>query len=62
MAITRMTLEQILANPPKVDWAKVDATTEEDIRRHIIEDGQDPDEEIGPVRVVYPVAGKVCAT
>jgi putative transcriptional regulator len=26
----------------KVDRAKVDATTEEDIRRHMIEDGEDP--------------------
>jgi len=28
---------------PDVDWAKIDATTEEDIRRHMIEDGEDPD-------------------
>lgn len=26
-----------------VDRAKVEATTEEDIRRHMIEDGEDPD-------------------
>jgi putative transcriptional regulator len=28
---------------PSIDRAKVDATSEEDIRRHQIEDGQDPD-------------------
>jgi putative transcriptional regulator len=43
--MTRMTLEQIKASKPTVDRAKLDATTEEDIRRHMIEDGQDPDEE-----------------
>jgi putative transcriptional regulator len=31
------------AGRPRIDRAKVDATTEEDIRRHQIEDGQDPD-------------------
>ena len=53
-----MTLEQILANPPKVDEAKLAATSEADIRRHMIEDGQDPDEEIGPVRLLDPGAPK----
>jgi putative transcriptional regulator len=46
MAITRMTLKQALARKPRIDRAKIDATTEEDIRRHMIEDGQDPDAEI----------------
>lgn len=40
------TLDEIIASNPKVDQAKLDATTEEDIRRHMIEDGQDPDEEL----------------
>ena len=40
------TLEEILASKPQVDQAKLDATTEEDIRRHMIEDGEDPDAEI----------------
>jgi putative transcriptional regulator len=31
------------AGRPRIDRAKIDATTEEDIRRHQIEDGQDPD-------------------
>jgi putative transcriptional regulator len=39
------TLNEIKASRPTVDRAKLDSTTEEDIRRHMIEDGQDPDEE-----------------
>lgn len=55
MALTRMTLEQIMAGGGgKVDRAKVDATTEEDIRRHMIEDGEDPDEEQRFEPVVLP--------
>jgi putative transcriptional regulator len=46
MAVTRMTSQQIMAaGGGRVDRAKLDATTEEDIRRHMIEDGEDPDEE-----------------
>lgn len=44
--MARYTLEEILASPPDFDRAKFEATTEEDIRRHMIEDGQDPDEEL----------------
>jgi putative transcriptional regulator len=54
MAITRMTLEEILAREPKVDYEKLDATTEEDIRRQMIEDGQDPDEEIRDEDIISP--------
>ncbi len=43
MAVTRMTLDEALAKAPEVDRAKADATTEEDIRRHMAEDGEDPD-------------------
>lgn len=43
MAMVRKTLEQIVAENPKSDLKKIDATTEEDIRRHMIEDGEDPD-------------------
>jgi putative transcriptional regulator len=42
MAVVRKSLEQMRAGRPRIDRAKVDATTEEDIRRHQIEDGQDP--------------------
>jgi putative transcriptional regulator len=46
MAITRMTSEQIAAGGGgRVDRARVEATTDEDIRRQMIEDGEDPDEE-----------------
>jgi len=43
MAMVRKTLEQIKAEKPTTDFRKFDATTEEDIRRHMIEDGEDPD-------------------
>ncbi len=38
----------------KVDRAKLDATTEEGIRHHMIEDGEDPDEEPQFERPVLP--------
>ena len=42
--LVRMTLEQIqAAGGGQVDRAKVAATTDEDIRRHQVEDGEDPD-------------------
>ncbi len=46
MAIVRMTLAEIKAKGTQMDRAKVDATTEEDIRRHMIEDGEDPDAQL----------------
>ncbi|MDR3497126.1 MAG: helix-turn-helix domain-containing protein [Ancalomicrobiaceae bacterium] len=42
MAIVRRTLSELRQRPLGVDWAKVDATTEADIERHMIEDGEDP--------------------
>lgn len=51
------TLESILASRPAVDRAKFDAMTEDDIRRHTIEDGEDPDSELGPARRVLHPAG-----
>lgn len=45
MGIVRKTLDEIKATKRDVDWEKIDATTEEDIRRHMIEDGEDPDAE-----------------
>jgi putative transcriptional regulator len=45
MAITRMTTKQIAAaGGGRVDRDHVDGTTEEDTRRQMIEDGEDPDE------------------
>ncbi len=43
MAVVRKSLIEIKASPPRVDRAKIDASTEEDIRRMAIEDGDDPD-------------------
>lgn len=37
-----MTLEQIKASRPKVDRAKIEATTEKDIARHMLEDEENP--------------------
>jgi putative transcriptional regulator len=51
VAITRMTMEEIRARAasrtPEEEAEfrrRMEATTEEDIRRHMIEDGEDPDE------------------
>lgn len=38
-----MTLDEITATPSQRNRAKLDATTEADIRAHTIEDGHDPD-------------------
>jgi putative transcriptional regulator len=49
----RMTLAEIQASGGgRVDWDKLDATTEEDIRQQMIEDGEDPD---GPLLDYKPV-------
>jgi putative transcriptional regulator len=54
MAKSRMTLAEALAAPPRVDFAKVDATTEADIRRHMLEDGYNPDEDVREEDIVSP--------
>jgi putative transcriptional regulator len=52
-----MTLDEIEAADPKVDRAKLDATTEEDIRRYMAEEGFDPDAPIEGARTtVLPQA------
>lgn len=45
MAIVRKTWEEVMAMKPEINREIFDATTEEDIRRHMIEDGEDPDAE-----------------
>ena len=45
MAIVRKSLSEIRAAKPKADRAKIKATTEGGIRRHMIEDGENPDAE-----------------
>ncbi|HVZ68076.1 MAG TPA: helix-turn-helix domain-containing protein [Rhizomicrobium sp.] len=42
MAIARKSLKEIKAGKPKFSAARFDATSEKDIRRHMIEDGEDP--------------------
>lgn len=54
MAKPTMTLAEIMARKPNVDLAKVDATTEEDIRRHMREEGYDPDEEVRDEDIISP--------
>lgn len=52
MAREPMTLEEIRAVRPVADFAKIAATTEKDIRRHQVEDGEDPDAPFPPFRQV----------
>ncbi len=40
--MARMTLDQIQASRPKVDRAKIEATTEKDIAHHMQEDEENP--------------------
>ena len=42
--MVRVTLEEVMSSPPEIDREKLEGTTEEDIRRHMIEDGFDPDD------------------
>jgi putative transcriptional regulator len=46
MALVRKSLEEIKAAKPEIDSGILDATSEEDIRRHMIEDGEDPDHQL----------------
>jgi len=52
MAVTRMTLQKVLASITDADRERLREamanTTEEDIRRHMIEDGEDPDAPLPP--------------
>lgn len=50
MAREPMTLEEIRASRPEIDRDRIKATTEEDIRRHQIADGEDPDAPLPPFR------------
>ncbi len=52
MAREPMTLAEIRVGRPKVDRAKIAATTDADVRRHQIEDGEDPDAPLPPFRPV----------
>jgi putative transcriptional regulator len=52
MARQPMTLADIRAHRPDIDRAKIAATTDDDIRRHQIEDGENPDAPLPPLRAV----------
>jgi putative transcriptional regulator len=52
MAKEPMTLEQIKVRRPRLDHARIAATTEADVRRHQVEDGEDPD---APLPTFRPV-------
>ena len=54
--MARMTLEQIRASQPRADLAKVAATREADIAKHMREDGEDPDAVLGPMIEDVPPA------
>ncbi len=43
-----------MAKPSQRDRAKIDATTEADIRRHMIEDGEDPDAPLPEHDIIMP--------
>ena len=49
-----MTLEAIKARPSKRNRSKIEATTEDDIRRQMIEDGENPDEALSDKDVISP--------
>jgi putative transcriptional regulator len=54
MATIRRTLADIRRMKPKVDRAKIDATTEADNRQHMIEDGQHPEGNLSGFAPVIP--------
>jgi putative transcriptional regulator len=55
MAIVRKSLDDLRSEKPGVDQTKLAATTEEDIRRDAIEDGEDPDAPLAEFNLVIPV-------
>jgi putative transcriptional regulator len=54
MAIVRRTLEQIRRMKPKTDRTKIKRTTDADIRRHMIEDGQGHEGDLSRFAPVIP--------
>lgn len=51
MGVTRTTLDEIMSRCVDVDQTKIDATTEADLRRQMIEDGQDPEVALDTLRL-----------
>ncbi|MCC7048890.1 MAG: helix-turn-helix domain-containing protein [Alphaproteobacteria bacterium] len=56
MAITRKSMREIRASRPRFDRSKLAATTEADIRRQMIEDGEDPARRLKIEEVFSPAA------
>ncbi len=54
MAIKQMTLDEIKARSSKRDRARIKATTDVDIRRHMIEDGEDSEAELREDDIISP--------
>jgi putative transcriptional regulator len=54
VAKSRMTLMEILAAKPDVDLGKIDATTADDVQRHMREEGYDPAEAIRDEDIISP--------
>jgi putative transcriptional regulator len=54
VAITKMTSDEIMALPSKRNRARIETTTEEEIRRQMIEDGEKPDEELSENEIISP--------
>ncbi len=55
MAIVRKSLVELRRERRTVDRAKIAATTDDDIRRQAIEDGEDPDASLEDLELVIPV-------
>jgi putative transcriptional regulator len=54
MVTTKLTLDAIKARPSKRNRARIEATTEDDIRRQVIEDGENPDEMLSEKDIISP--------
>jgi len=54
MAITKMTLDAIKARPSKRNRSKIEATSEDEIRRNMMEDGENPDQMLSDKGVISP--------
>ncbi len=55
MASLRKSLDDLRSEGPTVDLIKIAAATEDKIRRHAIEDGEDPDTPLAEFDLVIPV-------
>ena len=54
MAITKMTADAIKKRPSRRNRTKIEATTEDDIRRQMIENGENPDDELSEGDIISP--------